>query len=361
MPACSVEINQTDGANRDERWIAVQRRDARADGQFVYSVASTGVYCRPSCPSRLARRENVAFHPDPVAAEAAGFRACLRCTLNGSSQTDRRAEAVAAACRLIESAEELPDLDKLAAAAGMSRFHFHRVFKSVTGVTPKDYARARRAERVRDALGKSVSVTEAIYDAGYNANSRFYEEAGRQLGMRPREYRNGGKGTTIRFAVGQCSTGAILVAATEKGVCAILLGDDPDNLVRDLEDQFPKAELIGADEGFELTMAMVVGFIDSPGKALGLPLDVQGTAFQRQVWEALGKIPAGSKMSYSAIAQAIGCLKAARAVAQACASNTLAVAIPCHRVVRSDGKLSGYRWGVERKRLLLDREAAEKI
>ena len=358
MRVSAAETGQIDGVDSDDRWIAVQRRDAAADGQFVYSVASTGVYCRPSCPSRLARRENVAFHADPAAAEAAGFRACLRCRPDGFSQAERRADAVAAACRLIHNAEELPDLDALAAAAGMSRFHFHRVFKSATGVTPKDYARARRAERVRDALNTTASVTEAIYDAGYNANSRFYEEAGRQLGMRPRAYRDGGRGTAIRFAVGQCSLGAILVASTDKGVCAILLGDEPDKLVRALQDQFPHAELIGADEEFESTVAIVVGFIDSPGKALGLPLDVRGTAFQRQVWEALGKIPPGNTVSYSAIAQAIGSPMAVRAVAQACASNALAVAIPCHRVVRSDGGLSGYRWGVERKRVLLDREAA---
>jgi AraC family transcriptional regulator of adaptative response/methylated-DNA-[protein]-cysteine methyltransferase len=258
----------------------------------------------------------------------------------------------------MESVETIPDLDKLAEAAGMSRFHFHRVFKSVTGVTPKEYGRARRAGRVRDALAKTASVTEAIYDAGYNANSRFYEEAGRQLGMRPREYRDRGNGTVIRFAVGQCSLGAILVASTDKGVCAILLGDDPGKLVRDLQDQFAKAELIGADKEFESTVAIVVGFIDSPRKALGLPLDVRGTAFQRQVWEALCRIPAGSTATYAALAQAIDHPKAVRAVAQACASNMLAVAIPCHRVVRSDGEISGYRWGVERKHVLLDREAA---
>ncbi len=338
------------------RWEAVRRRDALADGQFVYSVASTGVYCRPSCPSRPARRANVAFHADAAAAEAAGFRACLRCRPNGPSHAERRAEAVAAACRLIEAAEELPGLDALAAAAGMSRFHFHRVFKDVTGVTPKDYASARRAERVRSALASQSSVTEAIYDAGYNANSRFYEEAPHQLGMRPGQYRDGGQGTSIRFAVGECSLGAILVAATAKGVCAISLGNDPDKLARDLQDQFPKAELVGADPEFEATIAQVVGLVDDPGHAIDLPLDIRGTVFQRRVWDALRRIPAGKTMSYAEIAAAIGEPGAARAVARACGANRLAVAIPCHRVVRSDGALSGYRWGVERKRTLLDRE-----
>jgi AraC family transcriptional regulator of adaptative response/methylated-DNA-[protein]-cysteine methyltransferase len=338
------------------RWAAVQRRDPAADGQFFYSVRTTGVYCRPSCAARPARRENVAFHADPAAAEAAGFRACKRCRPNGPSRAEERAAAIADACRLIDAAEELPDLDTLAAAAGMSRFHFHRVFKSVTGVTPKDYAAARRSERVRGALAAGANVTTAIYDAGYNANSRFYAEASARLGMRPSAYRDGGRGAVVRFAVGDCSLGAVLVAATDKGVCAILLGDDPDALVRDLQDRFPKAELIGADPSFEATVAQVVGLIDSPDRGLELPLDIRGTAFQQQVWDALRRIPAGRTMSYAEVAAAVGRPGAVRAVAQACASNALAVAIPCHRVVRSDGSLSGYRWGVERKRELLARE-----
>lgn len=350
--ATLIETNPAEA----DRWAAVQRRDPAADGQFVYSVATTGVYCRPSCASRPARRENVAFHADPVAAEAAGFRACKRCRPNGPSAADRRATAIARACRLIDAAEEMPSLDELAAAAGMSRFHFHRVFKDVTGVTPKDYAGARRGERVRGALAAGARVTEAIYDAGYNANSRFYAEAGERLGMRPSAYRDGGRGAAVRFAVGECSLGSVLVAATERGVCAILLGDDPQVLVRDLEDRFPKAELIGADAAFEATVAQVVGLIDAPRQTIELPLDIRGTAFQQQVWDALRRIPAGRTMSYAEIAAAIGRPSAVRAVAQACASNALAVAIPCHRVVRSDGNLSGYRWGVERKRALLSRE-----
>lgn len=338
------------------RWTAVQRRDSAADGQFLYSVKTTGVYCRPSCAARPARRENVAFHADPAAAEAAGFRACRRCRPNGRSRAEEQAAVIAAACRSIDSAEELPDLDTLAAGAGMSRFHFHRVFKSVTGVTPKAYAAARRGERVRAALAGGEGVTEALYGAGYNANSRFYAESAERLGMRPSAYRDGGKGAVVRFAVGDCSLGAVLVAATDRGVCAILLGDDPETLVRDLQDRFGQAELIGADPAFEQTVARVVGLIDAPGHAPDLPLDVRGTAFQQQVWDALRRIPAGQTASYLDIATAIGRPSAVRAVAQACGANALAVAIPCHRVVRSDGDLSGYRWGVERKRELLKRE-----
>lgn len=343
----------------DTRWDAVQRRDPAADGSFVYSVASTGVYCRPSCPSRPKRRERVGFHADATAAERAGFRACQRCAPNGPSLAERRAEAVAAACRLIDEAEETPNLDTLAEAAGMSRFHFHRVFKAATGVTPKAYAAARRADRVRNALAVGGSVTEAIYGAGFNSGSRFYETAGRDLGMGPKAYRDGGKGAVMRFAIGECSLGSVLVAATDKGVCAILLGDAPEPLLAELQDRFPNAELVGADSGFEDTVAKVVGFIDRRDvQALDLPLDVRGTAFQRQVWTALAKIPLGATASYADIAHAIGRPAAVRAVAQACGANALAVAIPCHRVVRADGALSGYRWGVERKRDLLARERA---
>lgn len=354
-PICATG-KQRPTVTDEDCWAAVQARDATMDKEFVYSVASTGVYCRPSCASRPKRRENVAFHPDPAAAERAGYRACLRCTPNGPSPAERRAEVVAAACRLIDGAEDLPDLDQLAQAAGMSRFHFHRIFKATVGVTPKDYANARRATRVRDALATQGSVTEALYAAGYNASSRFYEAAPRDLGMRPSDYRQGGRGAVVRFAVGDCSLGAVLVAATDKGVCAILLGEDPEALVRDLQDRFPKAELIGGDEAFEHTVARVVGLIDRGEEAAGLPLDVRGTAFQRRVWDALARIPAGRTATYAEVAAAIGSPAAVRAVAQACASNALAVAIPCHRVVRSDGALSGYRWGVERKRALIERE-----
>lgn len=343
-----------------ERWEALRRRDPAADGQFVYAVRSTGVYCRPSCAARPARPENVAFYATNAEAEQAGFRPCKRCRPDGPSQGDRRAEAVAAACRLIEEAEEAPQLDELAAAAGMSPHHFHRIFKQVTGVTPRAYVQAQRAARVADALQQAGSVTEAIYEAGYGSSGRFYESAAARLGMTPTSYRRGGAGETIRFAVGVCSLGSILVAVTERGVCAILLGDDPDLLLRDLQDRFPRAELIGGDLAFEATVAQVVGFVEAPGTGgLALPLDIGGTAFQQRVWQALRAIPAGRTASYAEIATAIGEPAAVRAVARACGANPLAVAIPCHRVVRSDGGLSGYRWGVERKRDLLDRERKE--
>jgi AraC family transcriptional regulator of adaptative response/methylated-DNA-[protein]-cysteine methyltransferase len=345
-------------ASDDARWDAVERRDRAGDGAFYYSVLTTGVYCRPSCGSRRARRENVAFHATCEAAEAAGFRPCQRCRPNEMPLAERRASAVAHACRLIEEADEMPSLDALAKAAGMSRFHFHRIFKAVTGVTPKAYADAHRAERVRDELAQSATVTEAIYGAGFNSSGRFYAASPDLLGMTPTAFRAGGDGASIRFAVGECSLGSILVAATGRGVCAILFGDDPDTLVRDLQDRFPKARLIGADHEFEQLVATVVGFVEAPAQGLGLPLDVRGTAFQQRVWQALREIPSGSTASYAEIARRIGRPKAVRAVAQACASNGIAVAIPCHRVVRTDGALSGYRWGAERKRVLLDREKA---
>jgi AraC family transcriptional regulator of adaptative response/methylated-DNA-[protein]-cysteine methyltransferase len=347
-----------DFSSDDDRWTAVVERDAGADDIFYYSVATTGVYCRPSCAARLALRKNVAFHNTCADAERAGFRPCKRCRPNEAPLAERHAGAVARACHLIETAEEVPSLDTLAKAVGMSRYHFHRVFKMVTGVTPKAYAVAHRAQRVRDALPASRSVTEAIYDAGFNSNGRFYATSAEALGMAPAKYRAGGDGAAIRFAVGECSLGTILVAATDKGVCAILLGDDPDALLRDLQDRFPKAHLIGGDGDFERLVAKIVGFVEAPQLGLDLPLDVRGTAFQQRVWQALREIPAGETASYTDVAKRIGSPKAVRAVAGACASNAIAVAIPCHRVVRSDGGLSGYRWGVERKRALLDREAA---
>jgi AraC family transcriptional regulator of adaptative response/methylated-DNA-[protein]-cysteine methyltransferase len=267
---------------------------------------------------------------------------------------------VARACRLIETSETPPSLDTLAAAVGKSPFHFHRLFKAETGLTPKAYSSAYRARRLREELSSpDTTITNAIYDSGFNSNSRFYEASEQLLGMRARDYRAGGAGAVIRFAVGQCSLGAILVAQSQRGICAILLGDDPDQLVRDLQDQFPKAEIIGCDGDFEQLIAQVVGFIETPSIGLHLPLDVQGTAFQERVWRALCEIPPGVTVSYTDIAERIGSPKAVRAVAQACANNHIAVAIPCHRVVRRDGDLAGYRWGVDRKRELLRREVQD--
>jgi AraC family transcriptional regulator of adaptative response/methylated-DNA-[protein]-cysteine methyltransferase len=315
------------------------------------------VYCRPSCPARIPRPENVRFHATREGAEAAGFRACKRCKPDQPTLLEQHAALVTEACRLIETSAAAPTLEELATRAGMSTFHFHRVFKAVTGLTPRAYAAAHRGERVRRELGRSASVTAAIYQLGYSSNGRFYDETERMLGMTPSDYRAGGVNAEIRFAVGECSLGSILVAMSERGVCAILLGDDPDVLLRDLQDRFPRATLVGGDEDFERLVARVVGFVEAPGLGLDLPLDVRGTVFQQRVWQALRDIPAGATASYSEIARRIGAPGSARAVAQACAANPLAVAIPCHRVVRNDGGLSGYRWGVERKRALLRREA----
>ncbi|MBC2594468.1 bifunctional DNA-binding transcriptional regulator/O6-methylguanine-DNA methyltransferase Ada [Ruficoccus amylovorans] len=341
-----------------QRWQAVAQRDGTADGHFCYAVVTTGIYCRPGCPSRLPRRENVTFYATSAEAEQAGFRPCRRCHPEAASLAEQRLSAVARACELMEKADEPPGLAALAQAVGMSPFYFHRVFKEVTGLTPKAYARAHRARRMRDELPRRRSVTEAIYDAGYNSNGRFYAEAGEVLGMTASRFRKGGVGETIRFAVAQCSLGAILVAASARGVCAVSLGDDPDGLVRELQDRFPRAELLGGDREFEQLAARVIALVESPGSGQDLPLDIRGTAFQQRVWQALGQIPAGSTVSYAGLAERIGAAGSARAVAQACAANTLAVVVPCHRVVRTDGSLSGYRWGVERKRRLLERESA---
>lgn len=340
----------------DPRWQQVLDRDAAADHDFVYAVKTTGVYCRPSSPTRLPSPQNVEFFATPAQAEAAGYRPSQR----GSDQTtiaQHRAAIVANACRHIAASQANIPLAQLAKVAGLSPYHFHRVFKSVTGLTPKAYAHALRANNVRTTLQGDNTVTRAIYDSGFNSNSSFYETAPHILGMTPTQYRAGGANTDIHFAIGQCSLGAILVAQSHVGVCAIALGDDPEILARDLQDRFPQAVLIGDDPQFAQLIAHVVGFIEAPEIGLDLPLDIRGTAFQQRVWHALRTIAPGTTASYTELAHAIGAPTSARAVAKACATNILAVAIPCHRVVRSDGNLSGYRWGVERKRSLLDREA----
>ncbi len=342
----------------DARWARIVARDRTADGVLWYSVATTGVYCRPSCPSRIANPVNVGLHDTLEAARATGCRPCKRCNPDGPSLDAINAEIVAKACRLIEQGDELPSLSDLAAVAGMSPGHFHRRFKAATGLTPKSFAAAHRASRVRAELDRGGTVTEAIYGAGFNSNGRFYEESTAMLGMTPTRYRAGGAGEVIRFAVAQCSLGAILVASSEKGVASILIGDEPDALVRDLQDRFPRASLVGGDDGYETLVAHVVGFVEAPGVGFDLPLDVRGTAFQQRVWQALRDIPPGQRATYADIARSIGVPGSVRAVAGACAANAIAVAIPCHRVVRTDGSLSGYRWGVERKRQLLALEAA---
>ncbi len=343
----------------DPRWAVVVARDRRADGSFYYSVDTTGVYCRPSCGSRRANPKNVRFHRTTADAERAGFRPCRRCRPDQPPFSQVQAAQVADICRAIEAAGTAPSLAALATRAGLSPSHLHRVFKAVTGVTPRAYAAAQRTRRVRDELKKgSKTVTDAIYDAGFNSGGRFYESSDALLGMTPTDYRAGGADTEMRVAVGECSLGAVLVAQSARGVCAILLGDDPDTLVRDLQDRFPRATLVGGAGAFERTISCVIALVDAPAVGLDLPLDVRGTAFEQRVWQALRGIPVGHTMSYSEIATRIGAPGAARAVARACAANALAVAIPCHRVVRTDGTMSGYRWGVERKRALLTRESA---
>jgi len=348
-------------ATDDLRWQAVQAHDLNADGHFVYAVRTTGVYCRPSSSARRPKRENVEFFASAQAAEAAGYRPSRRAKGDQTSAAASRAAVVAQACRLIEASETSPNLDQLAAQIGLSPFHFQRLFKAEIGLTPKAYASAYRARKLREELhAPNASVTDAIYGAGFSSNSRFYEISDQLLGMQARDYRTGGAGSAIRFAVGQCSLGAILVAQSQRGICAILLGDDPEVLVRQVQDQFPKARLLGGDTAFEQLVAQVVGFIEAPSLGLNLPLDVRGTAFQERVWQALRAIPPGTTVSYAEIAERIGAPGAVRAVAQACGANRLAVAIPCHRVVRRNGDISGYRWGVERKRELLKREAGSE-
>ncbi|MCI4664557.1 MAG: bifunctional DNA-binding transcriptional regulator/O6-methylguanine-DNA methyltransferase Ada [Neomegalonema sp.] len=340
-------------------WNAVLDRTARPDPYFVYAVKTTGVYCRPDCPSRRPARRNVEFFPDHAAAEACGYRACMRCQPNGQSPRQANAERIEQACRLIQTAAEAPRLADLAAAVGMSPFHFQRVFKAHTGVSPKSYAQAHRLQALRNRIDEGEgTITSAIYAAGFGSSSRFYEQATRSLGMSASARRKGGKGVRILFAIGQCSLGAVLVASSAKGVCALLLGETPDAVLSDLQSRFPDADLVGDDEAYQTLIGTVIAFVDEPARGLELPLDIRGTAFQRRVWEVLQQVPAGETTTYQEVATRVGAPAAVRAVAQACGANNLAIAIPCHRVVRKDGALSGYRWGVERKRALLQKEEA---
>lgn len=349
-------MRSTAGEQDEARWAAVMQRDRDADGRFYYAVTTTRVYCRPSCPSRRPRREHVRFHATREAAEAAGFRPCRRCHPDERPLAEQHADAIARACRAIEDAETPPRLAELARDAGMSRFHFQRLFKAIAGVTPREYAAATRSRRLRAALSRGASVTDAIYEAGFGSSGPFYAGAAASLGMTPSAYRSGAPHAHIRFAIGECSLGAVLVAATDRGVCAILLGDDADTLLGDLEQKFPRARLERGDAAFAQVVASVVAFVETPSRGLPLPLDVRGTAFQHRVWQALREVPLGATISYADLAERVGVPGASRAVARACASNAIAVAIPCHRAVRRDGALSGYRWGVTRKAALLERE-----
>lgn len=343
-------------ADQDPRWQSVVARDRAADGSFFFSVSSTGIYCRPSCPARRPKPENVRFFASAKAAEAAGFRACKRCRPERPETWQQNAQIVSEICRMIESAEEIPDLDALAKKAGFSPHHFHRMFKAATGVTPRQYALAHRAKRLREGLANGARVTDAILDAGYSSPSRFYETSDKVLGMKPTEYRSGGINTEIRYAVGDSSLGKILVAATERGVCAIFLDDDQEMMIDELRRRFPKAKISAGGADFETVVAKVVAFAEKPNGGLDLPLDLQGTAFQQRVWNALREIPAGETRTYGEIARKIGKPDAVRAVGTACGANHVSLAVPCHRVVGSTGALTGYRWGVQRKKTLLERE-----
>ena len=357
MSKAATNLELANSTQQDPRWHSVVDRDSKADGNFFYSVKTTGVYCRPSCGARLARPENVQYHLTCEDAEKAGFRACKRCKPDQMGLAAENSLKIAKVCRLIERSEQVLTLKHLAKQAEMSPFHFHRTFKSITGLTPTAYAKAHRNQRVRASLERSTTVTDAIYDAGFNSSGRFYETTNQVLGMTPTKFREGGSDTDIFFAIGKASLGSILVAQSNKGVCSILIGEDPEALIRDLQDRFPKANLIGDEAGYQELVAKVVGLIEQPGTSLDLPLDIRGTAFQQRVWNALQQIPPGTTATYTEIAKKIGMPKAVRAVAQACGANALAVAIPCHRVIKNDGSLSGYRWGVDRKRALLEREA----
>lgn len=343
-------------ATDTERWAAVCNRDARADGAFYYSVRSTGVYCRPSCAARQPRRENVQFHANRQDAEASGFRPCKRCRPNEATPAARVAEMVAQACRSIESAEVPPTLEQLALAARMSPYHFHRLFKAHTGVTPHAYVKANRMLRARTEILNGPTVTDAIYNAGFSSSGPFYAAASDWLGMTPTEFRNGGSGRFIRFAITECWLGKVLVACTERGVCSILFGEDPEKLHSELRQHFPRATLAQGGSSFQDVLDQVVRFVETPTNGLELPLDVRGTAFQHRVWQALLQIPSGETSTYGEIARRVGRPNAQRSVALACSGNSIAVAIPCHRVIRSDGTVAGYRWGSWRKQRLLERE-----
>ena len=344
-----------------EMWRAVEARSAAHDGRFVFAVRTTGIYCRPSCAARRPRRANVSFHASAEAAEAAGFRPCLRCRPREMAPDADITARIASACRHIEAAEQPPTLAELAARAGLSRHHFHRLFRSVTGVTAKAYADAVRAARVRERLPAARTITEAAHAAGYSGSARFYAAAGEVLGMSARSYRQGGAGLVVHYALGAASLGLVLVGATDTGISAILIGEDEADLVRDLRARFPRATIAAADATFSTLTQAAIAAVDMPQHAHQLPLDIRGTAFQQRVWQALRGVPCGTTISYGELAARIGAPKAVRAVARACGANPLAVVVPCHRVVGGDGALTGYRWGIDRKRALLDREAATKV
>jgi len=339
------------------RWQAVIQRNPESDNEFVYGVVTTGIYCRPVCPSRMPNRENVQFFETPQMAEDAGFRPCKRCTPQNMTAPNTALDAVTEACKIMDESETAYTLNQLADVVGLSPYHFHRLFKRTVGITPKQYAMEKRKERMRTNLQKESTVTEAIYNSGYDSGSRFYEKAETTLGMKPSEFQKGGEGQSIRYGIVQSYLGWVLVAVTERGVCQIDFDDSSEILKMRLGNNFPKASLLDEDSTITKIIEQTLTFLEVPVQKFDIPLDIQGTAFQRRVWKALQDIQPGTTASYGDIAKNIGNPKAARAVAQACASNNIAIAIPCHRVVRSNGDLGGYRWGIERKQKILKRES----
>ena len=347
--------------SQDEFWTAVLSKDRSFDGQFVFAVSSTHIYCRPSCPSRRPKRENVSFFALPAAAENAGFRACLRCHPGDVQTKDPQVEMVQRVCRLIENSEDEPvTLDSLSEQVGVSSFHLQRTFKSIMGMSPSDYAETRRVNKFKQGVQAGEKVTTAIYDAGFGSSSRLYELASSQLGMTPATYGKGGRGAVIRYAIADSSLGRLLVASTDKGVCSVRLGDSDDALTTELKHEFSAAEILLDESRLRQALTAVLDHLNDRTPRIDLPLDIRATAFQRQVWEQLQKIPAGETYSYSQVAKGIGQEKAVRAVARACATNPVALVIPCHRVIREDKSLGGYRWGLDRKKKLLEREARTK-
>ncbi|HKN04476.1 MAG TPA: bifunctional DNA-binding transcriptional regulator/O6-methylguanine-DNA methyltransferase Ada [Buttiauxella sp.] len=349
-----------DNSANEARWQAVETRDSRADGQFVFAVNTTGIFCRPSCSARHALRKNVVFFENVEQAINAGFRPCKRCQPDKLAPEQQRIDRITLACRILETSNEPIRLAEIATRVAMSPFHFHRLFKQVTGLTPHAFQKALRAKRLREQLTQGEPVTRAVFEAGYQSGSNYYQQADAVLGMMAKQYRQGGERTAIAFVTGSCRLGTFLVGQSERGICAILLGSDAQALVVELETLFPQSSLMAGDAQFAERVAQVVNVLEHPTQHFSLPLDIQGTAFQQQVWQALRDIPVGQTASYRDIAQRIGKPQAVRAVAGACAANKLAVIIPCHRVVRNDGALSGYRWGGERKRQLLEIEAEQQ-
>ena len=354
MPGVSEDV-RAEEVRADPRWTAVCSR--ASDVPFLYAVTTTGVYCRPSCAARRPHPRNVEFYDAPLDAERAGYRPCKRCR---PGVRDPQLALLESVCRRIEEADQPLRLEDLAEAVELSPSHLHRLFKKHLGLTPAAYTAAHRAGQLRRALQGQTSITDAIYEAGYASSGRFYEESNRILGMTPTAFRRQGQGERVRFALGECNLGSVLVGSTRRGVCAIMLGDDPEAVLADFQRSFQNAELAGDDPDFDDLVARVVGMLEAGGGAIDLPLDIRGTAFQKRVWDAISKIPPGATTTYAALAKAIGRPTAARAVAQACGANKLAVAIPCHRVVRADGSPSGYRWGLARKRELLARESERR-